>query len=87
MSIPLKPEALREALSFSVDALHRRRANEIPEPTIDLLVGMDWLEWHGGNLRLTTTGHNIYRHELAQSRANSSAAIQDRPAAQSIRRP
>lgn len=67
----LELEALRDALRVSVDALQRRRASEIPEALIDRLVELDWLEWNGGNLRLTTTGENIYRREVAQWRANA----------------
>jgi hypothetical protein len=40
-----------------VDLLHRRRASEIP----DGYVALNWLEWHGGGLRLTITGSNVCR--------------------------
>ncbi|WP_343633659.1 hypothetical protein [Roseateles sp.] len=66
---PLALEALRESLHTCVDALQRRRASEIPEALIDRLVDLDWLEWRGGGLHLTTTGENIYRQEVAQRRA------------------
>lgn len=68
MPVPREIEALREGLRTSVDALQRRCANEIPEPLIDRLVDLDWLEWRGGALRMTTTGENIYRQELAKWR-------------------
>lgn len=74
MSIPLEPEALRDSLRTSVDALQRRQANEIPEPLIDRLVELDWLEWNGGALRLTTTGENIYRKAVALCRASPESA-------------
>jgi hypothetical protein len=54
-------EALRDALLASIDLLHRRRAGEIPEGLIDDYVRLNWLEWHGGGLRVTTTGENICR--------------------------
>ncbi|MET0517306.1 MAG: hypothetical protein ABW005_00600 [Burkholderiaceae bacterium] len=50
---------LREALPASVAMLGRRRACEIPPGYIDDYVALDWLEWHGGGLRLTTVGQNI----------------------------
>ena len=56
-----RKEMLREALQACVSALHRRRASEIPEDFIDDYVLLNWLEWHGGDLRLTTTGENICR--------------------------
>ncbi|SEK62619.1 hypothetical protein SAMN05216359_102447 [Roseateles sp. YR242] len=71
ISAELKLEALRDALRTSVEALQRRRASEIPELLIDRLVRLDWLEWNGGTLRLTTTGENIYRREVAQRRASA----------------
>lgn len=74
MSVPQSLEWLRESLMTSVDALRRRCASEIPEPLIDRLVELDWLQWHGGGLRLTITGENIHRHALAQRRASEAAA-------------
>ena len=46
----------------TVDLLKRRRAGEIAEASIDDYVTLQWLEWHGGSLRLTTTGENLCRH-------------------------
>jgi len=57
----LRREMLREALQACVTSLHKRRASEIPEGFIDDYVQLNWLEWHGGDLRLTTTGENICR--------------------------
>jgi len=74
MTLPLALEALQESLRISVEALQQRRASEIPEPLIDRFVELDWLEWHGGSLRLTTTGENIHRQEVAQWRANAERA-------------
>ena len=58
---PQRKEVLREALQTCVNSLHRRRASEIPEDFIDDYVQLNWLEWHGGDLRLTITGENICR--------------------------
>lgn len=58
--------ALRKALPSSVAMLGRRRACDIPPGYIDDYVALDWLEWHGGNLRLTTVGENILL-DLARS--------------------
>jgi hypothetical protein len=52
-------EALREALPSTVALLKRRRAAEIAAADIDDYVAMNWLEWNGGGLRLTTTGDNV----------------------------
>lgn len=52
---------LRTRFTAAVDTLHRRRAADIPEGDIDGYVSLDWLEWHGGSLRLTTTGENVCR--------------------------
>ncbi|WP_343636050.1 hypothetical protein [Roseateles sp.] len=79
MPVPMAPEALRESLRISVDALKRRQASEIPETVIDRLVELDWLEWNGGALRLTTTGENIYRKEAAQWRAQSERDASGKP--------
>lgn len=52
-------ETLRDALPASVDMLYRRRASEIPAGYIDDYVSLNWLEWHGGGLRVTPVGENI----------------------------
>lgn len=52
-------ESLRQALPGTADMLMRRRASEIAEGDIDAYVILNWLEWNGGGLRLTTTGSNI----------------------------
>lgn len=52
-------ESLRGTLQATADALHRRRAGEIAEDRIDDYVRLNWLEWWGGALRLTTTGENV----------------------------
>ncbi|HEY9026231.1 MAG TPA: hypothetical protein VIP05_18175 [Burkholderiaceae bacterium] len=57
----IRKAMLRTRLGAAVDSLHRRRAADIPEADIEGYVSLDWLEWHGGNLRLTTTGENVCR--------------------------
>jgi hypothetical protein len=52
-------EALRDALLDTIDKLHRRRASEIPEGLVEDYVTLNWLEWHGGGLRVTITGQNL----------------------------
>ena len=61
------PDVLRGALLATVDMLHRRRARDIPEGYIDDYVALHWLEWHGGGLRVTTTGENICRQMRLRS--------------------
>jgi hypothetical protein len=57
-------DELRAALPTTVDLLHRRRAAQIPTDHVDDYVGLDWLKWDGGMLRLTATGENIHRQML-----------------------
>ncbi len=57
----LRREVLRETLPAAVQSLKHRRAAEIDESLIDAYVALNWLEWNGGGLRLTTTGDNICR--------------------------
>jgi hypothetical protein len=45
----------------TADALQRRKASEIATESIDDYVTLNWLEWWGGSLRLTTTGQNVCR--------------------------
>jgi hypothetical protein len=58
----LRREALRAELLATVDLLKRRRAADIASAAIDDYVTLNWLEWHGGSLRLTTTGENLCKH-------------------------
>ena len=48
--------SLQDGLLAAVDALGRRRACDIPEPTIDRLVLLGWMRWSAGSLRLTQVG-------------------------------
>lgn len=50
---------LQDKLLQVVDLLKRRLASEIAIEDIDDYVALNWLEWNGGGLRLTTTGENI----------------------------
>lgn len=63
----LRRQALREALLSTVDLLKRRRAAEIDTAYIDNYVELNWLEWNGGGLRLTTTGDNVCKQLSARS--------------------
>jgi len=56
---PSPQERLREALPGTVDCLKRRRADLIDAQLIEDYVDLQWLEWHGGGLRLTVTGRNV----------------------------
>lgn len=68
LQAPITPaqrrEALRDALLDTVDLLKRRRASEIDAGLIDDYVALNWLEWHGGGLRLTVTGDNVCKQLL-----------------------
>lgn len=59
-------ETLREALLSTVDLLKKRRASDVPETDIDDYVSLNWLEWHGGGLRLTVVGDNIRKQMTAR---------------------
>ncbi|VWX59359.1 conserved hypothetical protein [Burkholderiales bacterium 8X] len=52
-------ERLRIALPAAVDLLQHRQAGLIDTDDIDAYVQLNWLEWHGGGLRLTITGRNV----------------------------
>jgi hypothetical protein len=55
-------DTLQDRLLSTVDLLKRRRAAEIDESFIEDYVALHWMEWHGGSLRLTTTGENVCKH-------------------------
>ncbi len=59
-------ETLRKTLLNTVDLLHRRRAAEVPEGDLDDYVVLNWLEWHGGSLRLSTVGDNVCKQLTAR---------------------
>jgi len=62
-----RKERLRQALPAAVELLRTRQASLIGAAEIDEFVALNWLEWHGGTLRLTVTGSNV----CSQSRANA----------------
>jgi hypothetical protein len=62
--MPSRPAVLRESLLSTIDLLDRRRASEIGDAVIDDYVSMNWLEWHGGALRLTITGEGVRKQLL-----------------------
>ena len=66
--------ALQESLLVTVDLLSRRRACDIPEQTIDRFVAMRWLQWNGGNLRLTAAGEEMLVKVHASMLGNLQAA-------------
>ena len=55
----LPRETLKAALLSTASLVERRRCSEIAEGLIDGYVALNWMEWHGGSLRLTVTGSNI----------------------------
>ena len=52
-------ERLRQALPATVELLKQRQADRISDADIEAYVQLNWLEWHGGGLRLTITGRNV----------------------------
>ena len=52
-------ERLRLALPAAVELLRTRQAGRIAAGDIEAFVALNWLEWHGGTLRLTVTGSNV----------------------------
>jgi hypothetical protein len=65
-----RKERLRLALPAAVELLRARQAGMIEATEIDEFVALNWLEWHGGTLRLTVTGANV----CSQSRVNAAQA-------------
>ena len=60
-------ERLRQGLPLTVERLNHRKADQIDDSDIDAYVGLNWLEWQGGGLRLTITGKNVCAQMLAPS--------------------
>ena len=54
-----RKERLRLALPAAVELLRTRQAGLIGPVQIEEFVTLNWLEWHGGTLRLTVTGSNV----------------------------
>ena len=59
-------EALRNGLPTTAQLLKQRMACDIPTGYIEDYLALDWLEWHGGTLRLTTTGRNICQYAASR---------------------
>lgn len=57
-------ERLRRALPTTVELLQSRQADRIDDSDIEAYVSLNWLEWHGGGLRLTITGRNVCAQSL-----------------------
>ncbi len=51
--------ALCDSFAAAVDALSRRRARDIPDTALEKFIALRWLEWAGGNLRLTRVGELV----------------------------
>lgn len=62
-------ERLRQALPATVNLLKQRQADQIADADIEAYVALNWLEWHGGGLRLTITGHNVCAQTAAAAAA------------------
>jgi len=52
-------ERLRQSLPAAVELLRTRQAGRIGAVEIEEYVALNWLEWHGGTLRVTVTGSNV----------------------------
>ncbi len=61
-------DALRASLLPTVEFLGRRRADLIDTNLIEAYVTLNWLEWHGGSLRLTVTGRNVCAQLVVRSK-------------------
>ncbi|MEO5687920.1 MAG: hypothetical protein ABIR54_11190 [Burkholderiaceae bacterium] len=62
-----RKERLRQALPAAAELLRTRQAGLIAAREIEEFISLNWLEWHGGSLKLTVTGSNV----VSQSRANA----------------
>ena len=65
-----RKERLRLALPAAVELLRTRQAGMISASEIEEFVALNWLEWHGGSLKLTVTGANV----CSQGKASSTAS-------------
>ncbi|WP_309897903.1 hypothetical protein [Variovorax soli] len=45
--------------------MKQRQADQISDADIEAYVALNWLEWHGGGLRLTITGGNVCAQSAA----------------------
>ncbi len=69
-----RKERLRQALPAAAELLRTRQAGLIAAREIEEFIALNWLEWHGGSLKLTVTGSNV----VSQSRANSIKLLDQR---------
>ena len=70
--VPLVTERLCEAFAEAAEALTVRRASRIPEQATNDFVALDWMDWHGGSLRITPLGHmalNRIRNRMVEAAA------------------
>ena len=63
-----RKERLRLALPAAVELLRTRQAGLIGAVEIEEFVALNWLEWHGGTLRLTVTGSNVCSQQASARR-------------------
>lgn len=75
---PSRRHALRDRLLETVDLLNRRLAGRIAGSDIDDYVALQWLEWHGGCLRLTTTGENVC-NQMRRSLSATGSRVRNPP--------
>ncbi|UZD56278.1 hypothetical protein [Caldimonas aquatica] len=68
-------QALRQRLLTVVQHMRQRRMDLIDEGELGPLLALDWLEWHGGALKLTITGRNV----CDQMRAYAPAEVEADP--------
>jgi len=54
-----RKERLRQALPAAAELLRTRQAGLIAAREIEEFIALNWLEWHGGSLKLTVTGSNV----------------------------
>ena len=59
-------QTLLEGLPVTVQLLKQRLACDIPASYVEDYLALDWLEWHGGTLRLTVTGQNLCRYAASR---------------------
>jgi hypothetical protein len=52
-------DTLRAELPHVIATLDRRRADQLDASVIDDCVALNWLKWHGGDLKLTSAGERI----------------------------
>nr|WP_297351013.1 hypothetical protein [uncultured Caldimonas sp.] len=56
---PSERDVLQARLPEVAQHLRARRVDLISQRDIGQYLALEWLEWHGGSLRLTAVGHNV----------------------------